>query len=411
MNLFKKTFHLTLAAMFLGALAPFAMAFTPTITNTPDLPVINWPAGVQAPAVMTDQTLRQSDRALIVWTNAEWAALMHVFCYSTKTMPYNYSTASTPYNKGNPVGWTKYTSTSQYPMPYSSWSDGSIHSVGYWFWYSYVDLGNGITVCLVKANIHLDNPYFSDAAGKNPISGEVVFNQMMDLIDSNVQPKLFVTTGTAGGASVFQTLGTSMAVSYATYQQGTDQSTWITYPNAANYPIWLPKPNLSQALALTSPVPVTSADLNSIVSQFNTNYTYNFTLAQLDPDQLLIQSTPAPMYDYTYQTSIALLTCSDFLTGTNDNQYGKYAFLEMDDAVIFQYYQKIFQNSGRAVVVGSVRDLSDPVQNVNLTPTDAQSNWGSAIYGAYGFYTAYNSAILSWACLTTGNISAPATQN
>lgn len=401
--MFKKALLLTATALLLLAMAPYSMGYTYTISNTPDLPIINWPAGTQAPKILTDRTdLTPCDRVLIVWTSAEWAALMHVFCFSDKTMPYKF-TKSPVWNSGNPTGWINYSyQDSQYQLPYDEWPKGTVTQLPYWFQYTYVDLGNNISVCIIKANVHLDATYYTDATKSQTIPGETVFNEMLDLINNNVKPKLFITTGTGGGGSTFQTLGTSIAVSSATYQTpagSKDQSAWPTYTSN-----WLPKPNLNQVLAMSMTVPVTQDDLNSIVTQFNKQeapYSYGpYTLAQLDPDNLLYQAYPAPMCDYTYQTNISLLTCSDFLTGTNDNLYGKYAFLEMDDAVIFKYYQ----NSG--VTVGAIRDLSDPVQNVNL-PSDVQGNWGNAIYSTYGFYTAYNSALLSWACLVTGNIAAP----
>ena len=368
--------------LLLVAFAPYSMgSFTPALKNPPPLPVIDWTAnGAQIPVLSQDQSLRQCDRALIVWTNAEWAALDHVFCSSQTPMQYTSATSTSGWS----THWASYKGTEQLPQ-----------GAYYWFKYCYVDLTPDVTVCLVKAGIHLDIKS----------EGQVPFDQMLELVMKNVSPKLFVTTGTAGGASVFQTLGTSMAVTSASYQTDSSivpDSNWPTYTSN-----WQPSPNLSQALALSTTVPVTADDLAATVTEFNSSYTYNFTLRQLDPDNLLMQVYPSPMCDYTYQTPIPLLTGTAFLTGTNDNLYGKYAFIEMDDAEIFRYVQANYPG----VTLGAVRDISDPVQNVNLLPSEAQGNWGSAIYATYGFYTASNSAILSWACLVTGNISAPATQD
>jgi hypothetical protein len=51
------------------------------------------------------------------------------------------------------------------------------------------------------------------------------------------------------------------------------------------------------------------------------------------------------------------------------------------------------------VAFGSVRNISDPVQNASLPPA-FQAHWGQAIYDAYGFYTSYNGAIAAWAILS-----------
>lgn len=50
------------------------------------------------------------------------------------------------------------------------------------------------------------------------------------------------------------------------------------------------------------------------------------------------------------------------------------------------------------IAYGSVRNISDPVQNATL-PQKIQAHWGQAINDAYGFYTSYNGAIAAWAVL------------
>jgi hypothetical protein len=56
------------------------------------------------------------------------------------------------------------------------------------------------------------------------------------------------------------------------------------------------------------------------------------------------------------------------------------------------------RNHSRQVTFGSVRNVSDPLQNAAL-PSDAQGNWGSAVYDVFGLYTSFNGALVTWALL------------
>jgi nucleoside phosphorylase len=88
----------------------------------------------------------------------------------------------------------------------------------------------------------------------------------------------------------------------------------------------------------------------------------------------------------------SLLTATSFVVGTTNGNLGAFACVEMDDAVIDMTCKTA------NVPFGSVRNISDPAQNSAL-PSQAQGDWGSAIYNAYGFYTSYNGAITAWAIL------------
>jgi hypothetical protein len=63
----------------------------------------------------------------------------------------------------------------------------------------------------------------------------------------------------------------------------------------------------------------------------------------------------------------------------------------MDDAII------AMAAAGKTPF-GSVRNISDPIQNAALTET-FQGHWGEAIYTAYGMYTSYNGALTAAAIL------------
>jgi len=66
---------------------------------------------------------------------------------------------------------------------------------------------------------------------------------------------------------------------------------------------------------------------------------------------------------------IPALTTNEYEIATNDNNYGKYACMEMDDAVIAMICS---ENNQR---FGIVRNISDPVIN-HMLPKEIQQKWG-----------------------------------
>jgi hypothetical protein len=80
-------------------------AFRPSIANAPPLPVVNYGLlGRQAPSLPTTPSgeLPKASTVVITWTNAEWAALQHVFCSGNTPMAYSNRT------HGSWTGWEKY---------------------------------------------------------------------------------------------------------------------------------------------------------------------------------------------------------------------------------------------------------------------------------------------------------------
>ena len=136
-------------------------------------------------------------------------------------------------------------------------------------------------------------------------------------------------------------------------------------------------------------MPTTPTELQSICSQFNTFYGLNQTLAELNPGNVN-SADPQPAINNMTTTGTPLLTTDSFVVGTDSGNLGAFACVEMDDAVIAQ---NCVANN---IAYGSVRNISDPVQNSTLT-AKIQAHWGQAIYDAYGFYTSYNGAIAAWA--------------
>jgi len=335
------------------------------IADAPPLPPVNFAAvGKAAPVLLATPAgqLPKASAVLITWTEAEWAAMQHVFCAGGGSMPYsNRSRATWP-------DWEEYSSAMPAGAP-AGWT--------YWGYYRLVQMG-GNPVLLFKSNTHLDFP------------GADYLEALIDHLIQRVAPSVILSIGTAGGAKPQDHIGTVRAVSAGTlYEAGQPQADWPEYENAwqAGSNI-LTNANFNQLLF---PVPTQTSDLETLRTQFNRQYGSSYTLSQLDPDGLNLGSA-TPQIDNQTGGGASLLTASTFLVGNTAGAYQSYACIEMDDAVIGEAC------AASRTPYGFVRNLSDPVQNSAL-PAKAQGNWGSAIYDAYGFYTSYNGAVAAWAML------------
>jgi nucleoside phosphorylase len=296
---------------------------------------------------------------VLVWTEAEWASLQHVFCSSAAAMPYANR------NNGSWSGWQTYSE--------------DIPSVSGWtFWgkYRLVQIGTS-KVLLFKSNTHLDFP------------GESYLQQLISRLIATAKPELILSTGTAGGARPTDHVGTVNVVRAGTlYESGQPPANWPDYvsPWSANWSL------LSAAGFLLFPVPTVAADLASLCTQFNQRYDSNYSLSTLNVDGLDMGDTLPLINDMTVGTT-SLLTTDSFVVGTSSGNFAAYACIEMDDAIIAETCV------AAQVAFGAVRNISDPVQNASLPP-EAQAHWGQAVYDAYGFYTSYNGAVAAWAILS-----------
>jgi len=335
----------------------------PVISNTPDLPKINWgKIGAQAPTVIgsSKNFLEKADAVVIVYAEAEWAALEQVFCKSHRPMPYSARTTS-PWE-----WWHQY----KQDLPtYEGWT--------YWFYYRLVEI-NGKKVYLIKSNTHLDYP------------GEGYLEKMIQLIIDYIQPQVILSTGTAGGAMVDDHIGSvNITNSGALYSNPEPSTGYPVYANA-----WLANMstiNLPDFKKLLLAIPTTKSDLNGLVTQFNQQYGTSYTLSDLNPGDVDMGQLTPVIKDYT-PTATPLMTSDSFVIATSDGNFGSYVCMEMDDAII----GKVCNDNKTAF--GFVRNISDPVQAAGIAAKD-QENWGGMLYNSYGFYTSFNGAMATWALL------------
>ena len=340
-------------------------AFEPKIQHSPAIPAVNWGAinkKAPVPVNSTGSELPAANAVVITWADSEWAALDHVFCNSGSALTY------ADRGKGTWPGWQKYD------------KDLPAHSDNtwtYWGYYRLVEI-NGSKVLLFKSNTHLDWP------------GETILEALINRIITVVKPALILSAGTAGGAQTADHIGTVTVVRAGTlYEADQPQDQWPEYSNG-----WMAQwkdIDLAGFQKLLFPVPSVKTDLESLVTQFNAYYQTSYTLAQLDPDGLNMGDAQPVLHNQT-PGGMPLLTTSSFVVATTAGNLVSFACVEMDDAIIAETCV------AAKVGFGSVRNISDPVQNVAL-PAKAQGNWGEAIYSVYGMYTSYNGAIATWAVL------------
>ncbi|MBX7219252.1 MAG: hypothetical protein K1Y36_04850 [Blastocatellia bacterium] len=342
--------------------------FVPVITDTPDLPSIDWSVLGQEAPILLDTPVNElppADVVIITWALSEWAAMEQVFCNSQNTMPYS------DQNNSSWPGWYPYT---KYMLPYCRPDDPWTC----WCLTRLVEI-QGKRVLLIKSNTHLVWP------------GEIYLEGFIGLVVTLVQPKLLISIGTSGGTQVTAHTGTTYIVNGGTlYNAAEPQPDWPTYRNA-----WEPNTSVLWSPGfpgLLFPVPTTESDLQSLCQQFNQYYGTSYTLDQLNPGNLDM-ADPLPLIENLTSVGMSLLTTSTFIVGNNAGNFASFACVEMSDAIVGKICNKV------NVPFGFIRNLSNPAQNAQL-PEDVQSNWGNTLYESYGFYTSFNGALAAWAVTT-----------
>jgi hypothetical protein len=340
--------------------ADFNKKFEPSISNTPALPAVNWAAvGASPPQLLpTPSSLSAASAVVVTWAEPEWAALEHVFCSSATAMPYSQR------NTGSWSGWVKDT--------------GSVpNGLGYWGYYRLVQIGKA-RVLLYKSNAHY-------AANHGEQDLEALTKRLIE----QVNPALILSIGTAGGTRTTDSIGTVNVVNTdVLYESNQPQTSWPSYASKWN-PNWTIIGNAAFR-QLLFPIPTTANDIKSIADQFNQFYNTTYPLSELNPGNLNMGAS-APAINNLTTAGIPLVTAKSFVVGNTSGNLSGFACVEMDDAVIAM--------AAGQTAFGSVRNISDPIQNVVL-PVTFQGHWGEAIYTAYGIYTSYNGAIAAWALLS-----------
>lgn len=345
-----------------------AASFHSGLSEGPALPPVNYKSvGKQPPKLLPTPAgkLPQAQAVVISWTEAEWAALNHVFCAGTTSMPYSART------RGSWAGWQRYAANlpSGHPSQWNYWGETRLVEV------------TGKPVLLFKSNTHFDYP------------GEQSLEELIQRLCADVKPHVILSVGTAGGANPEDHVGTVRAVSAGTlFQSQTPQAKWTDYK--CNWQASTTVLGSRDFKTLLFPIPTKTSDLQTLCSEYNAHYKTNYSLADLDPVKLNYGDPTPQIYNQT-GGGASLLTTQSFSDpiGTTAGTYKDFTAIEMDDAII-----------GKACAAshtpfGFVRNISDPVQSAAVLAKGGANKWGSMIYDTYGFYTSYNGALAAWAML------------
>jgi nucleoside phosphorylase len=356
----------------------------PVNTSTTLLPPVAWASiGAQAPTSVAvsykgpDAPLPSADVVVFTWTDSEWSAMDHVFLHGS-TQGANQSTKLIH-------EWLQYSKSA----PSGSSEGGKL-----WGYYQLVEIqgkSGAKRVLLMKSDSHLAHPPW--------ISG---LEDMVKAVVTDARPQQIYSIGTAGGASVSQSLGDVAITNGGKLDLQLKENTSSGLNGKTYSSSWFPSLSLmpkAQQIFLPLNKIATLADLASVLEKAKKNKEEGgqqlepFSLkdllnAALDPANL---GSPKAV---NFQNTPLLTTDFYFIAAGNAD----YAALEMDDAVI-GYAAK--QANVDFVFVRNISDTLVPAKTpANQTiPPDARQAWSSAVYNAYGMFTSFNSAVAAWALI------------
>jgi hypothetical protein len=226
----------------------------------------------------------------------------------------------------------------------------------------------GQNVVVFKSDSHL-----SQDTNKRLPSNDILPNALLwKQIIEEVQPKLVLTTGTAGGIGKEFEVGDVVVSSVVRF----DSEKWL------------------------KPAPFHAADYQSqpAASQYfdEAEVLFKANAAQLPPDNTrppkIVQAGPTDL-------SASVVTTDFFGFDTSDNHYKLWGFgdvSEMGDAVLGLVARQLGPKAPRWL---AVRNVSDPEINAAGQTLAQQATLAATIYKAYGRWSSVCSAIVCWALI------------
>jgi hypothetical protein len=327
------------------------LAFT-TATGLSRFTDIPWPQGLApktgpAPGKKSNAPLPRADVLVVTWTVDEGHALSRVLTpgkdshndYLSYT--HNYATIAKKMRKGCPATEAK-------------------RLGAYWT----TTIG-GKKVVIFKSDSHLSQDTKKLPTGNGTLPNEDVWNQII----SEVQPKLVITTGTAGGIGSTCEVGDVVVSPIVRF----DCLKWL-------------KSEPFHDASYQDAAPATK---------------YFATAKKLfaaNAGQLPKDNARPPQIVRSTAVNSAVLTTDFFGFDTSDNHYGLQglgAVSEMGDAVLGLLAAKMGTNAPRWL---AVRNVSDPQIKAEGTLKD-QGNVAAQIYKGFGRWSSVCSAIVCWALI------------
>jgi len=209
-----------------------------------------------------------------------------------------------------------------------------------------------------------------DTVKKQPPAGETLPNEdLWAQIIAEVQPRLVITTGTAGGIGKTCEVGDVVVSPIVRF----DGKKWLTKPPYGMASFKDGAPN------------------RKLLAQAK-------TLFKANADQLPKTNSRAPTISVTTQLPATVLTTDFFGFDTSNNFYGLQhlgAVSEMGDAILGLVMSRIGKGAPAWV---AVRNVSDPqIKSEGTLRQQAQT--AATIYKAFGRWSSVCSAIVCWALI------------
>lgn len=334
----------------------------------------HWPAGLApAPAPITpapdpNAPLPQADYVLVTWTAAELTALADVL------------TPGVSPRKWHP--YTKDFETHYKPLIRQGAPSLAAQRLGS---YMLTSIGGKSVLCM-KSELHLNQDGIATGDGTATLPVQDLFAQII----AEAQPKLIITTGTAGGVYAEHELGDVVVTRAAKFRahkefrnepwaHQTFTSDWELNLDHFDEAAGLLALNADKLVEPAFAPPTTMYDLPGGALPGHKN----------KPD-IKLDGRDFPAFH-------PILTTDFFEFGTSTNHLETQGCgVEMGDAALGLAVEDL-ADPPRWLVV---RNLSDPRINGELpTDPDVQAMWAVFYYDNYGYWTTVSSAIACWAVI------------
>ncbi|GEM_PF-580281 len=347
------------------AMAAPGLGFGVTVVNQHSIAPIPWPANLSPQPdssfkfKSSDAELPQADFVIFTWTSAEANAMAAALTPGTWAMP----------AKGATSGWYEY--TNQWDSKFAGRSTGrapaaEAHYIGKFM----PILIGGRKVLLFKSNFHLARD-----------NASMPVKDMFKQVIQQAQPKLAITSGTAGAIGAKLELGDVIVANTAVFKLDKNfKSAAFNHKSFSSGYTVPTNGQLTQFSRLTAPnvaqVKAAHAAYGQAVKTFTRNpgvFTAANTAAQIGGPAVIV-TTDAFEFD-TAQNSFGLQKMG--------------AMVEMDDAILGLAVDEMKSD----VKWLAIRNASDPQM-----PTK-DGGLSTDIYDQYGYWTSLGSTIASWACV------------
>jgi hypothetical protein len=320
------------------------------------------------PAPQPSDPLPSADVVVLTYTVAECDALADIF---------------TPgYTRYKWYPYTRYFKEHYEPLIRKGAPASKSQKLGSYF---LTEIGTKTVLCY-KSELHLAQDAIPTGKGTATLPLKDLFAQ----ITKEVSPKVFITSGTAGGVSESQPLGGVAVTRGALFYLQKDFKN-EPFNNKKYTCDW----DISDKWFSTAVDSMNSLKEHVAQPAFEPptkQYAYTGPLIQPPSPDPLIQLDGTKGIPKFWP----VITTDIFLFGTSTNNLDKMGIsIEMDDAVLGMVLSEIDNPPYWA----SVRNFSDPQINGDLptTPHDMQEHWSTWYYDTYGHWTSINSVLANWA--------------